>query len=253
MLDRALASVDAQNRFVDEIIVVDDGSQDTTSQMIHKTYPHVRLVRTAGVGPGPARNAGIAEARGEVLFFLDSDDIWLPDHVERLMHLFTSGCVVAYASVLNMDNISNSEFLVPEPGREPSGDSFDNILTWCSVMVSGCAVLKKEFCAMGGFGETGFEDWSFFLRLAERHFFTWGGPGATVVRTLHGESLSAKADPLTICQALEQLGQESHRYLRHSRRVHRRFMELATWTKNQPNTWQSIQQWYQALSLAGLL
>jgi len=55
-------------------IVVDDGSIDHTSEDLSRRFPDVKVVRLSGMGPGPARNAGVNAASGDVLMFLDSDE-----------------------------------------------------------------------------------------------------------------------------------------------------------------------------------
>lgn len=76
-LKACIESVRAQSLKPAEIIVVDDGSTDGTIEWVSK-QPDCQLVTQANSGPGAARNAGAARARGEYLAFLDSDDIWLP-------------------------------------------------------------------------------------------------------------------------------------------------------------------------------
>lgn len=61
-----------------EIIVVDDGSTDDTIDVVKSYGDRVRLFTQQNEGPGAARNKGVAEARGEYIAFLDSDDYWLP-------------------------------------------------------------------------------------------------------------------------------------------------------------------------------
>jgi glycosyltransferase involved in cell wall biosynthesis len=77
-LDDALRSIIEQNYRPVEIIVVDDGSTDD-SAVIAQSYKEVRYVHQINQGPSAARNKGIEAARGELIAFLDADDIWMPN------------------------------------------------------------------------------------------------------------------------------------------------------------------------------
>jgi len=77
---QALESVIAQH-VVGEIVVVDDGSTDG-SGAVAASFSRTRVIRQAPRGPGAARNTGVREARGDVIAFLDADDLWLPDKLE---------------------------------------------------------------------------------------------------------------------------------------------------------------------------
>lgn len=86
---RAVESVLSQTLPVTEIILLDDGSFDGTSELLQEHLAEnarwhgvVRYVHQENQGPGAARNRGIAEAQGEWLAFLDNDDLWLPQKLE---------------------------------------------------------------------------------------------------------------------------------------------------------------------------
>lgn len=78
-LPRTLDSILRQSLPAAEIILVDDGSQDGTEDLIRRHYPQVRYLQQANGGVSSARNRGIEAADGDWIAFLDSDDAWLPD------------------------------------------------------------------------------------------------------------------------------------------------------------------------------
>ena len=75
----AVGSVLRQSLADFELIVVDDGSTDSSASLVAGVGdPRIRLLAQANAGPGPARNRGLGEARGEYVAFLDADDEWEP-------------------------------------------------------------------------------------------------------------------------------------------------------------------------------
>ena len=87
-LAEAIESVLAQTYRPIEIIVVDDGSSDNTAEVAKRYAPEVRYVHQANSGAPAARNRGVGLARGEFLAFLDSDDTWAEDKIERQVACF---------------------------------------------------------------------------------------------------------------------------------------------------------------------
>jgi len=88
-LTRALASVETQTFRDREVIVVDDASSDDTILCLAECFPVARVFTTKQpCGAAAARNRGIREARGEVVAFLDDDDVWRPSYLQaQLDHL----------------------------------------------------------------------------------------------------------------------------------------------------------------------
>src|SRR5947209_16102964 len=78
LLEVALDSVCRQTFTDYEVIVVDDGSTDATAEWLKTDGRKLRVLRQDRRGPSAARNAGAAEAAGEYIAFLDSDDFWFP-------------------------------------------------------------------------------------------------------------------------------------------------------------------------------
>jgi Glycosyl transferase family 2 len=79
VVPRAVKSALAAVAPGDEVIVVDDGSTDSTAEALAPFYDKIRYFCQANAGPGPARNRGIQLANNPLIAFLDSDDEWLPD------------------------------------------------------------------------------------------------------------------------------------------------------------------------------
>jgi glycosyltransferase involved in cell wall biosynthesis len=81
-LAEALESIFRQTLAAFEVIVVDDGSTDSTPSVAGRDA-RVKYLRQANAGPSAARNHGIRESSGELLAFLDADDLWHPEKLER--------------------------------------------------------------------------------------------------------------------------------------------------------------------------
>jgi glycosyltransferase involved in cell wall biosynthesis len=164
----AINSVLAQTYAPIECIVVDDGSTDDTADLVRTFEPHVRLIQQPNQGVARARNHGAALAAGELLAFLDADDVWHPERVERqwrvLADLPSVGAVVCATQIV--DRELNPIRLVEQ---DPSL-TVEDMLLWRSGPVSTSSnLLIRHSCfdELAGFDErlTASEDWMMAFRL----------------------------------------------------------------------------------------
>lgn len=104
-LGDAVGSVLAQTIGNWEVVIVNDGSTDSTSAVARTfTDPRIRVIDKENGGVSSARNRGIQAAKGAFLFFLDADDVMLPDNLEERMGLLeSSGAAWAFASIAIVD------------------------------------------------------------------------------------------------------------------------------------------------------
>ncbi len=154
-LCEALDSVLCQ-RYPDyEIIVVDDGSTDDTERMIADRYPMVRYHFIENRGAAAARNFGISKAEGEFIAFLDADDRWLPEKLEKQVRLLE--CDQRLGMVFTENGFFNESGIVQERvnkrGRLMDGDIVRNIFLNSYVATPTVMVRKRVLDDVGLFEE----------------------------------------------------------------------------------------------------
>ena len=110
MLLEAIDSVLAQSTPAFELIVIDDGSTDGTSENEHlrrlAETIRIRIDRIDHRGPAAARNRGVAIARSPLIAFLDSDDLWSPTKLERQLAFVRDnpGCAISQTNEIRIRN-----------------------------------------------------------------------------------------------------------------------------------------------------
>jgi glycosyltransferase involved in cell wall biosynthesis len=213
-IGNAVDSVLRQERRVDEIIVVDDGSTDQTAS-VASSFPQVQLIALQeSRGSAGARNAAIAAARGDLLAWLDSDDVWLPNHTSTAVAMLERHptAVVGF---------SNAEYFGEREGpwprvSVPQDEPFDALAFAFRRTISTMspAITRREtVLSIGGFDESlpSAVDFDLFLRLSLKGPFVSTSRITTRYRW-HGDQTSARpneqlesmyASRLTLLRALD--------------------------------------------------
>jgi glycosyltransferase involved in cell wall biosynthesis len=201
---RAVGSVLSQDYAKLEVIVVDDGSSDNTSAVVEGIAdPRVRLVVQANAGVSAARNRGIAEARGELVAFLDSDDEWLPGKLSAQVALFRYGgprLGLVYSGFEQVGADGRPEL---HEARH-RGWIYRDLLA--RNVVTGCgstAVFRREALAVVGGFDTGVpanEDYDLVLRVAR--FFEADCVPTPAARYHDGAATADPAGPARVSRNL---------------------------------------------------
>ena len=172
-ISEALDSVVAQKFREHEIIVVNDGSPDTEQfeRAIRNHLEEIIYIKQRNAGAGVARNTAIEHARGQIIAFLDGDDVWLPDFLaSQYVHLERNGLDMVYcdANLFGMRSVYRKTFMETAPS-EGTAD-FNAILDLrCNVITSGTMARKKAIVDAGMFEteRVRAHDFHLWLRMAK--------------------------------------------------------------------------------------
>ena len=191
-----LASVFEQSFKDYEIIVVNDGSPDGTASRLRPLADARRIIylEQPNAGQARARNHGLAQARGEFVAFLDDDDRWPADNLERQMNALRQAGPGTLACVGRCRYTGDVESSVAEPLADEAL-TFPRLLRKSCIVSPGQAVIRKSALeAIGGFGGVrgGADDWDCWLRLA-RHGKMVASQHVALLYTLHQSNASRDA------------------------------------------------------------
>ena len=222
LLMDALDSVFQQTWTNLEIIVVDDGSKDSTLTVLAKiTDVRLKIIASQHIGAAAARNLGIAKSTGDYIAFLDSDDTFLPNKIQKCVELFIQNpALILVHSAWVQKSVSKDSTCMRKVSTE--GDARSNMLKFESialpcVMVKG-SVLKK----VKGFREHLIlaEDYDLWCRLAAHGPFGKIDEALTIVNH-HAHNLckpaylvwSCKLDVITyFFKHMDTIGIRSFKY-----------------------------------------
>jgi glycosyltransferase involved in cell wall biosynthesis len=213
-----------------EVIVVDDGSTDSTAAVLVEYGTEIRVVSRPNGGPAAGRNAGVAASTGDYLAFLDSDDIWMPGKLKAMVAVLerNSRASLAFSEYINIGE-DKAEFEESSIGHAPS---MEEMMIGRPPIIPSTWVLPREmFERSGGFSEAfrgaGLEDsWMVILlrELGEFEYvperFTLYRPGeSSKIADKYGRGLS-----IFIALARERYGSGSAALVRNAKDLQCRWM-----------------------------
>jgi glycosyltransferase involved in cell wall biosynthesis len=172
-IEETLDSVVGQKFREHEIIVVNDGSPDTPAleRALRRHMDHITYIRQRNAGAGPARNLGIENARGDVIAFLDGDDVWMPDFLaSQYVYMMREQLDMVYcdAVLTGLNSAYRRTFM---EGAPSDGECTFNALLdlKCNVITSGTMARKRAIMRAGMFERERVRahDFHLWLRMAK--------------------------------------------------------------------------------------
>ncbi|MCK4514189.1 MAG: glycosyltransferase [Spirochaetaceae bacterium] len=178
LLSRAVESVISQSHADWNLTVVDDGSTDGTSELLDAyTDSRINTLRIPHQGVSAARNAGVRASRGRggLLAFLDSDDEWLPEKLERQLGYWNENPDVSLVYSSEIWIRGGRRVNPPKQYRGVSGRILIPSIRACVISPSTAMMKRETFEELGGFDESYpvCEDYDLWLRLCSRHEVGW--------------------------------------------------------------------------------
>jgi glycosyltransferase involved in cell wall biosynthesis len=161
---------------VEEIVTVDDGSTDRTREVVASfNDARITTITQDNRGLAAARNRGIAEATHSLIAFLDADDEWFPERIEKQLPFASAGRFIS-SDALFWDERSGKDIgtyalfdRFPRDQRKFIGNVLQGLLAQNFIHPSTVLINRKDLLDHGGFNESlpVAEDWDMWLRLAE--------------------------------------------------------------------------------------
>ena len=173
-LPETLASVYQQTYQDFEVIVVDDGSADGSLDWLKaQNFARLRALSQENQGVSVARNRGVREARGEFIAFLDADDLWEPEKLEKQLAVFAAkpdtGLVHTGTRILEADGSLGATF-----GVSAEGDTLTRVIRSNPIRCGSTPLVKKACFEEVGLFDSSLlrsEDWEMWVRVAAKYPF----------------------------------------------------------------------------------
>ena len=170
-LERAIKSVLNQTISVNEIIIVDDGSDDGTSEFIHSNYPNLKYIFQSNSGVSAARNTGIKAASSNWIAFLDSDDAWVTNKIQKQITELELNPEMNFCHSNEIWIRNGKEIKQKNTHKKFGGFIFDKCLDKCRISPSTVICRKSLLIKLNGFDEdlAICEDYDLWLRITSNN------------------------------------------------------------------------------------
>ena len=194
LIERAINSVLNQSHMVNQIIIVDDGSTDGTKEIIKEKYPQITYIYQNNKGVSAARNIGINKTHCNWISFLDSDDTWHQDKIEKQIQKINENpdTLICHTDEIwyRYDKIQNQQ----KKHKKFGGYIFNQCLPFCIISPSSVMINRKVFNEVGLFDEKlpSCEDYDMWLRICSRYPVLFINEALTNKYGGHDDQLSKK-------------------------------------------------------------
>ena len=171
LLKRSIDSVINQTIKPFEIIIVDDGSNDGTEVMVKKKYDSLKLIKQKNKGASAARNSGIKASSGEWICFLDSDDEWKNNKLEKQITFVANNSDYKFFHSNEIWIKNGKRINQKKKHKKYGGDIFKKCLDMCRISPSSVLINKNIFEEIGFFNENLVvcEDYELWLRICDKY------------------------------------------------------------------------------------
>ncbi|MDZ8188362.1 MAG: glycosyltransferase [Nostoc sp. ChiSLP02] len=193
-IKETIESVLKQTFYDFELIIINDGSEDSTLDVIAEIQDsRIKVFSYPNAGGNVSRNRGLHHAVGEFISFLDADDLWTPDKLESQLKALQENinAKVAYSWTDYINE--NSEFVLSGTHFTANGDIYEQLLI-TNFLENGSnpLICRKSLITLGGFDESlsAAQDWDMWLRLASKFDFVCV-PSVQILYRISAHSLSS--------------------------------------------------------------
>ena len=172
-ITRSVASALGQTFHDIELIVVNDGSTDKSLEVLKRIAdPRLKIINQLNQGVSAARNRGLKEARGDYIAFLDADDTWHPECLEKLHASLSShpSAALVYCGWQNL-GLSGGQGKPYVPSDYEGPEKIEKLLQACPWPIHAALTRKEKILETGGFDEklSNSEDYRLWLHIAARN------------------------------------------------------------------------------------